>query len=384
MAKKKAGEGLSLVSALADDLNKTFKDVVDQVAYLVEEGNEPPFAVKDWISTGNDILDLCISNRPFGGVPSGRIIEITGLEASGKSLLAASIVAEVQKMGGVAIYYDTENAFSQEFFEAQGIDMTRMVYVPMQNIEDVFKGIESNIVRIRELNRDVPVVIIVDSIMGASTKIEEAAEYDKDGYATQKAIIISKAMRKLTNVIGRERICMIFTNQLRYRMGVTFGDPYTTSGGKGIPFAASVRLRLKQMGKIKARIDGKERIVGIKTKAQVFKNRMGAPLKECTYDIYFNSGIDNVGSWLYAMKDHKIVKSAGKWYVFDFANKETGEVEEVKFLSKDLYKVLLEKPGLKEQMYERICDKIINVYAENAEFGIDDISIDTDFSLDGD
>jgi RecA/RadA recombinase len=126
--------------------------------------------------------------------------------------------------------------------------------------------------------------------MGASTKIEMDSEYDKDGYATSKSIILSKAMRKVTNWIARENICLIFTNQLRTRLGVSFGDQWTTSGGKAIAFHSSVRLRLKSVGQIKLAksADKPEAVVGITTRAQVVKNRMGPPLRTVDYDIYFD------------------------------------------------------------------------------------------------
>ena len=215
--------------------------------------------------------------------------------------------------------------------------------------------------------------------MGASTKIEMAADYDKDGWATSKSIVLSKGMRKLTNMIGRERICLIFTNQLRSRLGVTFGDPWTTSGGKAIPFHASVRLRLKSVGQIKAKKDGIEQIIGIKTRAQVIKNRMGPPLKSIDYDIYFESGIDNYGGWLNIMKDYKLVKQGGAWYTYT-----TRAGEDVKFLSKDFENTVREDPELETEIYEEICNAYIFKYKPGENIGIDDIEIAEDFTSEED
>ena len=191
-----------------------------------------------------------------------------------------------------------------------------MLYVPLDAIEDIFEAIESIIESVRKSNKDRLVTIVVDSVMGASTKIEQAADYDKDGWATSKAIILSKGMRKITNLIGRQRIALLFTNQLRSRLGVAFGDPWTTSGGKAIPFHSSVRLRLKSVGQIKVKKDGVDQTVGIKTRCQVIKNRMGPPLKTIDYDIYFESGIDDFGGWLNVMKQFKLVSTAGAWYTY--------------------------------------------------------------------
>ena len=210
--------------------------------------------------------------------------------------------------------------------------------------------------------------------MGAYTKVEMEAEFDKDGWATSKAIILSKGMRKITNMIAREKICLIFTNQLRSRLGVSFGDPWTTSGGKAIPFHASVRLRLKSVGQIKAKdAKGVEQIIGIKTRAQVIKNRMGPPLKSIDYDIYFESGIDNYGGWLEVMKEYKLVSQAGAWYTY---TRENGTA--VKFLSKDFQGALEKDKTLMDEIYKAICDAYIFRY-QAGSIGIDDIEIDEDF-----
>jgi len=132
-----------LASVLADNLNKKFKSSNYKVAYFLEGDSDSPSDVNEWISTGSTMLDLAISNRPNGGLPVGRIIEITGLEASGKSLLAAHALADTQRKGGLAVYIDTENAVSREFLEAIGINLKDMLYVPLDTVEDIFESIES-------------------------------------------------------------------------------------------------------------------------------------------------------------------------------------------------------------------------------------------------
>ena len=364
-----------LAGILASNLNKKFKSSNYKVAYFLEGDDDSPSEVSEWISTGSSMLDLAISNRPNGGLPVGRITEITGLEASGKSLLAAHVLANTQKKGGLAVYIDTENAISREFLQAIGVNLKDMLYVPLDTIEDIFDAIDSIIESVRKTDKNKVVTIVVDSVAGASTKIEMAADYDKDGYATSKALILSKAMRKITNFIGRERICMIFTNQLRTRMGVSFGDQWTTSGGKAIAFHSSVRLRLKSVGQIKVTKEGRDEILGIKTRAQVIKNRMGPPLRMVDYDIYFESGIDDYGSWLEMLKNFNLVTQAGAWYTY--TNTETGEI--IKFQSKDFESKIMDQPELKNHIYKELCAKYILKYKAGEDFGIDDITVDSDF-----
>ena len=364
-----------LAGILASNLNKKFKSSNYKVAYFLEGDDDSPSEVNEWISTGSSMLDLAISNRPNGGLPVGRITEITGLEASGKSLVAAHVLANTQKKGGLAVYIDTENAISREFLTAIGVNLKDMLYVPLDTIEDIFDAIDSIIESVRKTDKNKIVTIVVDSVAGASTKIEMAADYDKDGYATSKALILSKAMRKITNFIGRERICMIFTNQLRTRMGVSFGDQWTTSGGKAIAFHSSVRLRLKSVGQIKVTKDGRDEVLGIKTRAQVIKNRMGPPLRMVDYDIYFESGIDDYGSWLEMLKSFNLVTQAGAWYTY--TNTETGEI--IKFQSKDFESKIMDNAELKDHIYKEICSKYILKYKAGEDFGIDDVTVDTDF-----
>jgi recombination protein RecA len=364
-----------LAVALADSINKQFKGQNYKTAFFLAGDEDAPTNVHEWISSGCSMLDLAVSNRPNGGFPVGRITEITGLEASGKSLLAAHALAETQKKGGLAVYIDTESATSSEFLTAIGVDIKTMLYVPMETIEEIFETIETIVENVRKSDKDRLVTIVVDSVMGASTKIEMSAEYDKDGYATSKSIILSKAMRKVTNWIARERICLIFTNQLRTKLGVSFGDPWTTSGGKAIPFHASVRLRLKSVGQIKI----KDSIVGIKTRVTVVKNRMGPPLRSIDYDIYFESGIDNYGGWLTIMKDYKMVTQAGAWYTYEDIDTATGEVlSEVKFQSKDFMDKVISNPAMEQRLYDRICEAYIFKYQAGIDGGIDDVVIDSE------
>jgi len=355
MAKKKEQE-LDLADILAGELNKQSKD--NKVAFFLDDDTAPT-NVDGWVSTGCAMLDVAISNRPYGGLPVGRIVEITGLEQSGKSLVSAHLLAETQKLGGVAVLIDTETAVSREFLEAIGVDVSKLLYVSADSVEQIFDMTETIIEKVRETSKDKLVTIVTDSVAAASTKAELASDYGKDGYATDKAIIISKAMRKITNMIGRQKILLVYTNQLRQKMNaMPFGDPWTTSGGKALAFHASVRLRLKGTGQIKMKVGGQDKIVGMKVRAQVIKNRMGPPLRSTDFEIYFDRGIDNYGSWLKVMKEEKIVKQAGAWYTY--IDTETGE--ELKFQSKDFIQLMEDREDVREQIYKKICEEQILQY----------------------
>ena len=356
-----------LAGVLADTIYKQFKDM--KVAYFLDGSDTTPTDIKDFVSTGSTMLDLAISNKSNGGIAVGRITELNGLESSGKSLLGAHMLAETQKKGGVAVYIDTETAVSTEFLTAIGVDVESMLYLHLETVEDIFAAIEEITAKVRESDKDRLVTILVDSLAAASTKVEMEADFDKDGWATSKAIVISKAMRKITQMIGRQRIALVFTNQLRQKLGVMFGDPWTTSGGKALPFHASTRIRLKNTGQIK---DKKNNTIGMKMKAQVIKNRLGPPMRHADFELYFETGIDDFGSWLKVMKEHKLVKSGGAWYTM---NDHQGN--ELKFQSKDWNKQL-EDPEFKEYCYNMICEKVVLKYEKN--FGIDDVIVEEDMS----
>ena len=356
-----------LAGVLADTINKQFKDM--KVAYFLDGSDTTPTDIKDFVSTGSTMLDLAISNQPNGGIAVGRITELNGLESSGNSLIGPHILAETQKKGGVAVYIDTETSVSTDFLEAIGVDVESMLYLHLETVEDIFSAVEEIVAKVRESDKDRLVTILVDSLAAATTKVELEAEFDKDGWATSKAIILSKAMRKITQMIGRQKIALVFTNQLRQKLGVMFGDPWTTSGGKALPFHASTRIRLKNVGQIK---DTKKNTIGMKMRAQVIKNRLGPPMRHADFELYFESGIDNEGSWLHVMKDHKLVKQGGAWYTM---NDHQGN--EIKFQSKD-WAEYLQNEKFKKYCYNMICDKVILKYEKN--FGIDDVVVEEEVS----
>ena len=375
MAKKKEESNRDeLTGIITDSLNKKFSKTHHRVAYFLDGSEDSPTDVNDWVSTGSTVLDLAISNRPNGGLPVSKIVEITGLEQSGKSLLASHVIANTQKKDGIAVYIDTESSLNAQFLQAIGVDVEKMVYLPLETIEDIFDAIENVILKVRENNPDKLVTIVVDSVAAATTKIESAADFEKDGYATQKAIIISKAMRKITNLIGQERILLIFTNQLRQKMGaMPFADQYTTSGGKALQFHSSVRLRLKQVGKLKEKINGIDEVVGSEVEAIVVKNRIGPPNRKIRYNVFYRQGMDNYGGWLKLMKNYKVCKQSGP--ICKYTDTETGEI--VTFSGKDLETLCEERPEIKEAMYRDTCDAYIMKYQHEDEQDMDpDIEID--------
>lgn len=356
-----------LAQSIADSLNGLSKDS-GKIAFFLDGFEETPTDFTDFISTGATMLDIAISNRPHGGIAAGRITELTGLEGSGKSLLGAQILANTQKRGGVGVLIDTETAVNPEFFRAVGIDTKKLVYAHVQTVEDIFDVIVNVIesVRKKKESKDKLVTVVVDSVAAASTKKEVEADFGKDGYATDKAIIISKAMRKITGMLGREKISLVFTNQLRQKMNaMPFSDPWTTSGGKAIAYHASTRIRLALTGKITEKSSGN--VVGVKVKATLVKNRVGPPHRVAEFEIYFNRGIDDTASWLKILKDNKVVKQAGAWYSYGDGD------DQVKFQSKDFENFLEEDPKRKELLYEKICEALIMKY--ETEFDPDEVSL---------
>jgi recombination protein RecA len=357
-----------LLISLADELNKKNKESGRSAFFLDDQ--EDASAISDWISTGSSILDLAISNRPNGGLPVGRMVELNGLEGTGKSLLSAHIVADTQKKGGKAIMIDTENSAAPEFWKSLGVDLKNLLYIQKETVEDIFETIESAITYIRKNNNDCLVTIIVDSVAGASTKAELESEHGKTGYATDKAIIISKAMRKITNMIGKQKVLIVFTNQLRQNLNaMAFGEKFVVSGGKALAYHCSVRVRLNNMGKLKRG----DLVIGNGCKANVIKNRMGPPNRQATFDIYYDSGIADYASWLKVLKENDIIKQSGAYYKYSPAD-GSGEVQ---FQSKEFVNMMRDNETLKLELYTKICDSVIMKYKDPNSIIVEDATVDT-------
>ena len=357
-----------LVELLANELNKANKDG-GKIAYFLDE-QENPAEISDWISTGSSILDLAISNRPHGGLPVGKMIEFNGLEGTGKSLLSAHVVADTQKKGGIAVVIDTENAAAPDFWKSLGVDLSKLLYVQCETVEDIFEKMEQMIAIVRKSNKDRILTIIVDSVAAASTKVELESDHGKDGFSTGKSIIISKAMRKITTMIGRQKVLTVFTNQLRQNLNaMAFGDKYVVSGGKSLAYHCSVRVRLNNTGKLKKG----EEVIGNECKALVVKNRMGPPQRQASFDIYFDSGIADYGSWIKVLKENDLVKQGGAYYTY---KKDDGT--EWKFQSKDFVQIMKNDKVLNEEIYMKICNSVIMKYKDPNSIIVDDAVVDTD------
>lgn len=343
-----------LIQSIYDSIIK-----IDNNAYFLDEDKWNPSDISDWISTGDAILDLKISNVPNGGLPVGRIVEIFGPESSGKSLLAGHILLETQKRGGIPVFIDTENAQFKDFLKAIGLDFqskdNKLIYIPEYLIENIFEKIETLIEVVRKKQSDRLVTIVVDSVMGATNKIEDESEYGIQGYATQKAILLSQAMRKITNKIAKQKILLVFTNQVRENVGAMgFGaEKYKTSGGKAIAFHSSVRLKVTKISKIKKSSGGDP--IGIKSKVYVEKNRVGPPFRSSELELYFDRGMDSISSWYNACKDAKIIKIAGAGY-FNWNND--------RYQGVDGFKKLISDENTKNEIYKLICDFYIRPYAD--------------------
>jgi len=358
-----------LVTSFSTELNKSSKD--GKVAYFLDDQDDPS-AISDWISTGSSILDLAISNRPNGGLPVGRLVEFNGLEGTGKSLIAAHVICDTQKKGGVAVIIDTENSAAPEFWKSLGVDLTNLSYIPCETVEEIFEHMENIISIIRKSNKDRLVTIIVDSVAGASTKAELEADHGSQGYATQKAIILGKAMRKITNMIGRQKILILFTNQLRQNLNAAqFGDKFIVSGGKALQFHCSVRVRLSNMGKLKKG----DNIIGNKCKCVVIKNRMGPPQRKAEFDIYFDSGIADYSSWLNVLKVNSIITGAGGNSPYGY---KCDSGEKVSFLSREFVNLMSTNPTLKAELYSKICDAVIMKYKDPNSAIVDGVEVESE------
>lgn len=356
--------------ALANKLNNSFKDV--QIAFILSE-EDSPTDLDDFVSTGSTILDIAATDRIDGGFPVGRISEITGLEGTGKSLMAMHALANTQRRGGIAVLIDTENAVDESFLTTIGVDISKLIYCPVDAIEDAFAIIEKLITDIRA--HDVGeekrlVTIVLDSVAAATTKVEQESDFEKDGYATTKAIVMSKSLRKITNMIGRERVCLIFTNQLREKLNsVPFGDKWTTPGGKALPFHASLRLRITSTGQLKQTVNKISHVIGIQTDVAVKKTRMAPPHRKVSFPIYFDSGIDDINSWLDHLVKYSVIKKVGGSYSY----------KESKFTGNEWRSLIQQSEEFRSEILQELRKTLVlNEKVTSENVNKDSISVDAD------
>lgn len=300
-----------MVRTLRNSLNRVGED---PIAWDLTK-NDSPTHVKEWLSTGSTLLDYNISNRRDGGVPCGKISEIQGEESSGKSLICAHLVANMQRKGGIAVYLDTENAANPDFMRRIGVDLEKLIYVQPGTIEMAFEIIENVISTLRAKAPNQSVLIVWDSVGNTPPKAEIEGSYDPNARMGLGAKAMAIGMRKLTDTIGREHITLVCTQPLTYRMDAgSYGDPLGTKYGKALPYHSSARLRVSSSTKLK---DASGEIYGLVTNGRMIKSRLGTSHRTCKFEIHFDFGIDDEQSWFLVLHEAGMITKDNGWCYID-------------------------------------------------------------------
>ena len=269
---------------------------------IMRMGADDPARDIDVVSTGSLALDVALG---IGGLPRGRVVEIYGPESSGKTTLCLQVVAEMQKLGGVAAYIDAENALDPTYAEKLGVNVADMLISQPDTGE---QGLEIADMLVRSNSVD---VIVIDSVAALVPKAEIEGEMGEAQVGVQ-ARLMSQALRKLTSNIKRANALVIFINQIRMKIGVMYGSPETTTGGNALKFYASVRLDIRRTGAIKKG----EEVIGNETRVKVVKNKMAPPFREAHFEILYNEGISKLGELIDLGAENGLVEKSGAWYAY--------------------------------------------------------------------
>lgn len=316
---------------------------------IMKLGENPVLNIEA-ISTGSLQLDKAIG---IGGVPRGRIIEIYGPESSGKTTVSLHIIAEAQKSGGTCAFIDAEHALDPVYAKALGVDLENLLVSQPDTGEQALEIVEL-LVRSGVID-----VIVVDSVAALVPKAEIDGEMG-DSHIGLQARLMSQAMRKLAGAINKSRTTAVFINQLREKVGVMFGSPETTPGGKALKFYASVRLDIRKIDTIKQA----DSVVGSRTRVKVVKNKVAPPFTQCEFDIMYGRGIDNLGEIVDMAVNEDIIKKSGAWFSYEDTIRAQGR--------ENMKEKLAENPSVKEEILSKLKAKTSKVSVEETE-NIEDI-----------
>jgi recombination protein RecA len=310
------------------------------------------------IPTGALSLDLALG---IGGLPRGRIVEIYGPESSGKSTLAMHVVAEAQRNGGICAYIDAEHAMDPIYAKAIGVNVDDLLISQPDTGEQALE-ISDMLIRSGALD-----VLVIDSVAALTPRAELDGEMG-DTHVGLQARLMSQALRKLTGTLSKSRTIAVFINQLREKVGVIYGSPEITPGGRALKFYASIRIDIRRIEQIK---DGAE-IVGNRTRAKVVKNKCGAPFKQAEFDIMYGKGISREGSLLDVAVDLGFVKKSGAWFTYE--GEQLGQGRE------NVKQFLIENPQLMAEIDERVRERLKPVVEEEgaSDLDADDLPISLD------